>query len=98
MKTPATLLVLAATPLCAHVMSMSTGDISVQGNRAHYELRMPIYEIAHVSNPETSLFEHIRFSTAGQAARLTQKSCHAETGQGTYVCSAEYEFPVAVDR
>jgi hypothetical protein len=29
---------------------------------------------------------------------LTQKSCHAETGQGTYLCSAEYEFPVAVDR
>src|SRR6266851_4481872 len=88
----------AVCPLRAHVMSMSTGDVAVEGNRTHYELHMPIYEIADVKNPETSLFEHIRFSTAGQAGRLAQKSCHEDMSQGSYVCSAEYEFPVAVDR
>jgi hypothetical protein len=50
-------------------MSMSTGDITVQGNRAHYELRMPLYEIAHVKVPEAALFTAVRFSTReGQAA------------------------------
>src|SRR5256885_13003190 len=89
---------LLSIPLFAHVMSMSTGDIAVQGNRAHYELRMPVYEIAHVKNPETSLFEHIRFSTAGQSGRLTQKSCREDMSQGSYVCSADFEFPIPVDR
>lgn len=92
------LLLLAVSPVFAHVMSMSTGDITIDGNRAHYELRMPVYEIAHVKNPETSLFEHIRFSTAGQDARLIEKTCREDMSQGSYVCSAEYEFPVAVDR
>src|SRR5947209_1953373 len=98
MKALIPLLLLAVSPLRAHVMSMSTGDITIQGNRARYELRMPIYEIAHVKNPETSLFEHIRFSTAGQDGRLIQKSCHEDMAQGSYLCNAEYEFPVAVDR
>jgi hypothetical protein len=98
MKTLVILQVIGASLLSAHVMSMSTGDVTVQGNRAHYELRMPVYEIAHVKNPETSLFEHIRFSTAGQEGRLTQKSCHEDMSQGSYLCSADYEFPVPVDR
>src|SRR5258708_38252469 len=87
----------AAGALRAHVMSMSTGDVAVQVNRAHYELHMPIYEIADVKNPETSLFEHIRFATAGQAGRLTQKSCREDMRQGSFICSADYEFPLAGD-
>ena len=73
MRTLVPMLAVAAIPLSAHVMCMSTGDVTVQGNRAHYELRMPVYEIADLKNPESVLFEHIQFSTAGQAARLTQK-------------------------
>jgi len=42
MKALVPLLVAAVSPLFAHVMSMSTGDIAVQGARAHYELRMPV--------------------------------------------------------
>src|SRR6266702_6621693 len=98
MKKLVLLVAAAVSPLPAHVMSMSTGDVAVEGNRAHYELRMPVYEIADVKNPETALFEHIRFSTAGQAGRLTQKSCREDMSQGSYVCSAEYEFLIPVDR
>src|SRR5215831_14355917 len=98
MKTLLPLLAFTALSLSAHVMSMSTGEVTVQGNRAHYELRMPVYEIAELKNPEPLLFEHIRFSTAGQDGRITQKSCHAEMAQGSYICTAEYEFPLAVDR
>jgi hypothetical protein len=92
------LLVLAGLRLDAHVMSMSTGDVTVEANRAHYELRMPVYEIADLKNPEPLLFEHIRFSTAGQEGRITQRACHADMAQGSYICVADYEFPVAVDR
>src|SRR5882724_4538486 len=98
MKRLVLLVAAAVSPLRAHVMSMSTGDVAVEGNRAHYELHMPIYEIADVKNPETALFEHIRFSTAGQAGRVTQESCREDMRQGSFICLADYEFPVAVDR
>jgi hypothetical protein len=98
MKTLVPLLTVAVFPAFAHVMSMSTGDVTVEGNHAHYELRMPIYEIADLKNPEPLLFEHIRFSTAGQDGRITKRSCHADMAQGSYICTADYEFPVPVDR
>jgi hypothetical protein len=67
-------LALLAWPLPAHVMSMSSGDLAISGARAHYELRMPLYEVAHVPNPERTLLEHIRFA----GARLVQSECHAD--------------------
>src|SRR5260370_37981457 len=98
MKTLFPLLAVAAVPLYGHVMSMSTGEVKVEGNRAHYELRMPVYEIADLKDPERLLFEHIRFSTAGQDGRITQRACHADMAQGSYICTADYEFPVPEDR
>jgi hypothetical protein len=40
-----------AAPLRGHMVSMSTGDLKVDGARASYELRMPMYEVAHVREP-----------------------------------------------
>lgn len=96
MKTLACL-ALAAAPLAAHVMSMSSGDVTVTGARAHYEFRMPAYEIAHVKEPERALFEHIRFVSAGAAGRLLDKSCREDPAQGAYRCTANYEFPAPVE-
>ena len=83
----------------AHVMSMSTGDVAVDGDKAHYELRMPMYEIAHVKVPEAALFTVIRFSTrGGQAARQMRSRCREEAALGMFICEADYQFPVPVDR
>jgi hypothetical protein len=87
-------LVLLAWPLGAHVMSMSSGDLAIVGARAHYELRMPLYEVAHVSNPERTLLEHIRFA----GARLVRSQCRADAARDTYICDADYEFAAPVDR
>ena len=62
-------LALAAVPVSAHVMSMSSGDLIVEGVRGHYELRMPQYEVAHIKDPNRSIFENIHFSSGGRAAR-----------------------------
>jgi len=88
---------LLAPRLPGHMMSMSTGDLVVKGNRASYELRMPDYEIAHVKEPHRSLFEHIRFRSGGQEGRAVRKSCRSDPGQAAYICTAEYEFPAAVE-
>src|ERR1039458_10593442 len=87
-------LALLAWPLPAHVMSMSSGDLAVDGTRAHFELRMPLYEVAHVANPERTLLEHIRFA----GARLVRSECRADAARDTYLCVADYEFGAPVDR
>src|SRR5258708_21567817 len=37
-----------AMPLGAHMVSMGTGELKVDGNRAPYELRLPAYEVGQV--------------------------------------------------
>ena len=87
-------------PAWAHVVSMSSGDLTIEGARAHYELRMPQYEMAHVADPERALLEHIRFSSGGRDARLTvaktvrRGRCRAIPT----VCTADYEFSAPVER
>ena len=48
---------LGAVAAFAHVVSMSTGDLKIEDRRAHYELRMPLYEMSHVAGSEQALFE-----------------------------------------
>lgn len=88
-------LFLFSLPLFAHMVSMSTGDLKVDGARASYELRMPMYEVAHVHEPEHTLLDHVRFESGGAWAKASSRSCRQE--QDTYVCTAEYQFPAPVE-
>jgi hypothetical protein len=90
---------LALLPLAAwaHVMSMSSGDLTVEGARAHYELRMPLYEVAHIKDPDRSIFENIHFSSGLREARLVAKSCSTDTAGDSYLCTADYEFAAPPD-
>jgi len=85
---------LLAWTASAHVMSMSSGDLAIAGARAHYELRMPLYEVVHVPDPERTLLQQITFA----GARLTASECHADPARDTYLCSADYQFAAPVDR
>lgn len=92
MRSSLAALLVAAAPVWAHVVSMSSGELRVDGPTATFELRMPMYEVAHVTNPETALLNHIHFENA----RRTSGACRQE--QETYVCNATYEFPGLLDR
>ena len=81
-------------PLGAHMVSMSTGELKVTGNRAHYELFMPTYEVVHVNDPAKTLLQHVRFKSGGAWGKPSNESCHQD--QGTYVCAADYDFPAPV--
>jgi hypothetical protein len=83
---------LAARQADSHVMSMSSGDLTVTGARAHYELRMPLYEVAHIKDPENSIFRSIHFSSGLREARLLSENCRADKPADTYLCTADYEF------
>jgi len=80
------LLLVSASLADAHVVSMSNGELHVNGRAATYELRIPMYEVAHVTHPETALLDHVKF----EGARRTSSRCQAE-GE-TYVCRAAYAF------
>ncbi len=98
MKRFACLALLAAPlagPLSGHMVSMSTGDLKVSGTHASYELRMPMYEVAHVHQPEHTLLDHVRFESGGVWAKASGGACHQE--QDTYVCTAEYQFLAPVE-
>jgi len=56
---------------------------------------MPIYEVAHVHEPEHAFLDHIHFRSGGAEGRPVTKNCRAE--QYTYVCNTTYEFPAPVD-
>jgi len=73
---------------------MSSADLTVDGARAHYELRMPIYEVSHVTAPERTLLEQVRFA----GGRMVAGHCSADAARGLYVCQADYEFAAPVDR
>ena len=85
-------------PLAAHMISISSGELRIEGRRATYDLRMPLYEIQHIRQPEQALFDSIRFRSGGADGRLLEKSCRSETADGSYFCRGTYEFPVDVDR
>jgi hypothetical protein len=70
----------------AHVVSMSSGELHVDGRTATYELRIPMYEVAHVTHPETALLDQVKFG----GARRTSSNCQEQ--DGTYICRADYEF------
>ena len=90
--------VFLALPALAHMMSMSTGDLAILGSHARYELHMPLYEIAHVSNPGQALLDSVRFSGGGGVARRTEHACREDAATAMYICTAAYEFPGPVDR
>ncbi|HYL36392.1 MAG TPA: HupE/UreJ family protein [Bryobacteraceae bacterium] len=85
----------APLPLLSHMVSMSSGELKVEGDRAHYELRIPMYEVAHVREPEHTLLDHVRFRGAGAWAKPSGQSCSQQ--QDSYVCTADYQFPAPVD-
>lgn len=87
----------AALAASAHMVSMSTGEIRVEGTRARYEFRVPLYEVPHVTEPEKTLLGAIRFSSSGQEARQTEGRCRRETSENAIICTAIYEFGQPVE-
>ena len=78
---------LLASAAQAHVVSISTGELQVDGPTAVFELRIPMYEVAQVAHPETALLDQFRFGDG----HLARSSCRED--EGFYVCRGEYEFP-----
>jgi hypothetical protein len=80
---------LISAQVWAHVVSMSTGELRIDGPLADYELRIPMVEVAQMANP-SSILDYIHFD----GGHRTSTKCADE--DGTYVCHASYEFATLV--
>ena len=87
----------AALPAAAHMVSISTGEAIVEGARLRYEIRMPLFELEHIREPQKAIFAKIRFSSGGAEGRLGEPACELRREEQAYVCRAAYEFPAPVE-
>ena len=89
-------ILLAASSAFAHVVSMSSGEIRIDGAQATYEIRIPLYETQQIRNPEQVLFDNITFSGGGGTGHILTRSCTVNAPDLT--CKATYLFNADVDR
>ena len=92
------LALLAALPASGHVISMSTGWATVNGNQVEYILRMPKYEIRNPRNPARAIFENIRFSSGFETGVPIGEECRDDAASVNYLCGATYRFQAPVER
>ena len=86
-----------APGLIGHMVSISTGDLRVEGTRARYELSVPAYEAEHLKRPETELLENIRFLAGAAEGRRLEGQCRPDPSSDSLKCEALYEFPSEVE-
>lgn len=91
------LLGLCTVPVWAHMVSMSSGDLTVAGTKATYEMRMPVYEIQHVAVPEKTLLDNIRFLSNGEPGRVVSRACAEDKADGSFKCNVAFEWTKPVE-
>ncbi|MEP7367244.1 MAG: HupE/UreJ family protein [Acidobacteriota bacterium] len=89
-------LLLAALPVFAHVVSISTGDAQINGDELRYELRIPLYEVTDPSKG-LDLLARIEFRSGETRPKRTSQECHIIEAENALFCSATYKFSTPPD-
>lgn len=79
--------------LSAHVLSMSSGELRVEGRRAELEIRLPVYEVSHLDNPTQALLDSFEIHVESAPAQRSGGECAEDAELGAFVCKAEYLLP-----
>jgi hypothetical protein len=87
---------MAALPLSAHVVSISTGDAQINGDELRYELRMPLYEVTDPSKG-LDLLSRVEFRAGDAQPARTSQECHIIDAENALFCSAAYKFATPPD-
>lgn len=77
-----------ASPAAAHVMSMSSGELSLQGGAAQLTFRLPVYEVEHLESPERALLDSFTIRAGGAVVERSAGEC-GQDGED-YACTASY--------
>lgn len=88
-----TLLACLPTLLFAHSMSMSNGELRLEGQQAVLSIQIPDYEVQQVENRETVLLDAFTLLVEGVALERTEGSCAANAPQASYDCISRFALP-----
>ena len=75
------------------MVSISSGTLDVEGNRARYEVRMPWYEVEYMENPQADLFRSFHLRRGSEEAPGRDIACRHDRADDLYVCQDGFEFP-----
>jgi hypothetical protein len=88
---PALLLLALAGAAGAHSVSLSTGELAIDGLVGRYRLRLPAYELRHVSEAERVLLGAVEIAGARLAERRCFDDGYSHVCEGRFVFAAEPE-------
>lgn len=89
----ALLLAWGAVSLAAHSMSMSNGELSLDGDEAVLSIRVPDYEVQQLANAQQALLGAFILRVDGQALERTSGECSANEAEGSYDCTSRFAWP-----
>ncbi|MDA1237121.1 MAG: HupE/UreJ family protein [Acidobacteria bacterium] len=87
------LLSLAAGSLAAHSMSMSNGELSLEGDEAVLSIRVPDYEVQQLADPQQALLGAFILRVEGRQLERTAGQCSANEADGSYDCTSRFGWP-----
>ena len=76
----------------AHVLSVSQGNLSLDGQSVRYELRMPLLEAPSDRDREQMLLQALKVRSDGSEGTRGKGGCSEDRGQELYICEAEFLF------
>lgn len=75
------------------MVSISTGDLYLEGRAARLELHIPAYEVEeHLNDPERQVLGAIDFFSGDTKARVTSGSCAMDPALDSFRCDIGLEF------
>jgi len=93
-------LALTAIHADGHVMSLSSGELRLDGAHAELAIEVPLYEVSDLEKPESTVLDSfVLSSSAGEAKRL-EAACETVESEGAFRCRASYaldEEPASVE-
>ena len=87
------MLSLAACSLIAHSMSMSNGELSLDGDEAVLSIRVPDYEVQQLADAQQALLGAFILRVDGRELQRTSGQCAANEADGSYDCTSHFAWP-----
>jgi len=79
------------------MMSMSSGELRVEGDAAVLEFQMPAYEAADLDDPEATLLNSFTIRSGDAELARSHGQCAPHAEDDSYRCRAEYSLPPDAD-
>ena len=87
------LLSLAAGSLAAHSMSMSSGELRLDGDEAVLSIRVPDYEVQQLADPQQVLLDAFTLRVEGRQLERIAGHCSENEAESSYDCTSRFAWP-----